>query len=208
MNNPWLNIPISDYESHMALPTVDQSSMTADEFSRVLSQFTPESVAVIGCAGGNGFDAIPASTRRVVGVDINPGYVARARERYEERLLNLEFHVADVQADPLAFDPVDLIFASLVFEYVSLAETLENLSRVCRPGGRLVALLQQPSETMTSLTPSPYRSIQSLSKLMRLIPPSEFTGHAESAGFALESGRIVTIRSGKSFAVQVYCRKS
>ncbi|NEX11632.1 MAG: methyltransferase type 12 [Prosthecochloris sp.] len=204
MNNPWLDISLSDYESHMSLPTVDQAVMTATEFSRIVSQFTPESVAVIGCAGGNGFDAIPASTRRVVGVDINKSYIARAAERYEKRIPGIEFHRADVQSDPLSFDPVELIYASLVFEYVSLPETLENLARVCLPGGHLVTLLQQPSTTMTALTPSPYTSIQSLSQIMRLVPPSECAEYAASAGFTLKSEKRVTIKSGKSFLVQIY----
>jgi len=204
MSNPWLQIPIADYESHMALPTVDQSSMTAAEFSEALSRFAPESVAVIGCAGGNGFDCIPASTQRVIGIDINPEYVARAAERYEDRIPGLEFHVADVQSDVLTFEPVELMFASLVFEYVELSRALENLSRVCRPGGRLVTLLQQPSETMTALTQTPYSSIQSLTRIMRLVPPAEFATCAASLGFSEESRKTVTIKSGKSFVVQVF----
>ncbi|WP_237073040.1 class I SAM-dependent methyltransferase [Prosthecochloris sp. CIB 2401] len=191
----------------MSLPTVDQAVMTATELSRVLSQFTPESVAVIGCAGGNGFDAIPASTKRVVGVDINHSYIARAAERYEQRIPGLEFHVADVQSDHLPFEPVELIYASLVLEYVSLPESLDNLARVCLPGGRLVTLLQQPSTTMTALTPSPYNTIQSLNKIMRLVPSSECAGYAASAGFTLESEKSLTIKSGKSFLVQVYYRQ-
>ncbi|WP_225739490.1 class I SAM-dependent methyltransferase [Chlorobium phaeovibrioides] len=206
MQNPWLNIPLSEYESHMALPRVDQAAMTATEFAAALSLFTPESVAVIGCAGGNGFDAIPASTLRVVGVDINPDYVSLTAERYMGRISGLEFHVADIQSDVLPFTPVDLIYASLVFEYVALAESLENLARVCRPGGHLVTLLQLPSATMEALTPSPYGSIQLLTPLMRLVPPSELASLAESVGFQLESSKTVTIKSGKSFVIQAYCR--
>jgi SAM-dependent methyltransferase len=144
MNNPWLDVPLSDYEAHMSLPTVAQAEMLAAQFSDALRMFLPESVAVIGCAGGNGFDRIPSATKRVVGVDINPSYIASASFRYQGSIPGLEFHVADIQSAPLAFDPVDLIFAALVFEYVSLPAALSNLSRVCRPGGRLVSVLQQP----------------------------------------------------------------
>lgn len=206
MNNPWLEIPLSDYESHMALPAIAQAEMLASQFSDALLQFSPESVAVIGCAGGNGLDRIPSTTKRVVGVDINPSYVASASSRYLGHIPGLEFHVADIQSGPLPFAPVDLIYAALVFEYVSLPAALGNLSRVCRPGGRLVSVLQQPSARVHAVSPSPYTSVQLLVPLMRLIPPAELSERAASSGFALESEKNLALESGKEFVVQVYCR--
>lgn len=204
MNNPWLEIPLSDYESHISMPAIAQAQMIADEFSDALLRYNPESVAVIGCAGGNGFDRIPASTRRVVGVDINPDYVAAASARYLGRIPGIEFHIADIQTDILPFAPVDLIYAALVFEYVSVADALRNLSRVCLTGGRLVALLQQPSATMHAVSPSPYTSIQLLCPVMRLVPPADMESCAASCGFQLESTRSVVLESGKAFVIQVY----
>lgn len=206
MTNPWLEIPLSDYESHISMPSIAQAQMIAAEFSDALLRYSPESVAVIGCAGGNGFDRIPATTRRVVGVDINPDYVATASTRYLGRIPGIEFHVADIQSEALPFAPVDLIYAALVFEYVSLPEALGNLSRVCRPGGRLVTLLQQPSATMHAVSPSPYASIQSLCPVMRLVLPAEMDACAASCGFQLESSRSVVLESGKEFIIQGYRR--
>lgn len=204
MNNPWLEIPLPDYESHMSLPTIAQAEMLASEFSEALSRFSPQSVAVIGCAGGNGFDRIPASVKRVVGVDINASYIAAASFRYLGRVHGLEFHIADIQAAPLSFAPVDLVFAALVFEYVTLPAALGNLARVCRPGGRLVSVLQLPSAHMHAVSASPYTSIQMLVPLMRLVPPAELTACAVSFGFALESERKVVLTSGKEFVIQVH----
>lgn len=56
MKNPWLAIPLADYEGHMALPAVGQARMLADLFESLLREFLPQSVAIIGCAGGNGFE--------------------------------------------------------------------------------------------------------------------------------------------------------
>lgn len=204
MNNPWLEIPLSDYESHMSLPSIAQDAMLAAQFADALRQFSPESVAVIGCAGGNGFDRIPCATRRVVGVDINPDYIAAASSRYLGRVPGLEFHVADIQAGALPFAPVDLVYAALVFEYVSLPAALANLSRACRPGARLVSVLQQPSTQVHALSPSPYQSIQVLAPLMRLIPPAELAECAASFGFTLELENTQVLKSGKAFAIQVY----
>jgi hypothetical protein len=36
MKNPWLDIPLSDYEGHMALPEVAQAQLLADVFSAQL----------------------------------------------------------------------------------------------------------------------------------------------------------------------------
>ena len=207
MRNPWLDIPLADYESHMSMPAIDQADMLAAQFSDALLRFSPEAVAVMGCAGGNGFDKIdPAVTRRVVGVDINPGYIVAASSRFEGSVPGLEFHVADIQSDPLAFEPVDLVYAALVFEYVSLPESLGRLSGACRPGGRLVTVLQMPSQDIHAVSPSPYRSIQALVPCMRLVSPEEFAGRAATAGFLLESGKTLALGSGKQFAVQMYRR--
>jgi SAM-dependent methyltransferase len=90
MNNPWLDVPLADYEGHMALPGIEQAQLLSDIFADVLAKFSPRSVAVIGCAGGNGFDRIPPSILRVVGVDLNPRFVAETEARFRARIENLE----------------------------------------------------------------------------------------------------------------------
>ena len=55
-DNPWLTIPLADYEAHMALPQVGQARLLADLFAAELRVGSPSSVAVLGCAGGNGFE--------------------------------------------------------------------------------------------------------------------------------------------------------
>ena len=206
MNNPWLDIPLSDYESHMSLPTVAQSDMLAAQLSDALHRFTPQSVAVIGCAGGNGFDRIPSSTTRVVGVDINPRYIAAAAARYLGRVPGLELHVADIQSGSLPFAPVDLIYAALVFEYVQLPAAFRALSSACRPGGHLIAVLQQPSSQAQAVTPSPHRSLQALAPLMRLISATELAECAAAFGFVRQSERTVQLETGKAFVVPVFHR--
>lgn len=45
MNNPWLTIPLEDYEGHMALPDVGQAQMLANEFELLLKSHAPNSSA-------------------------------------------------------------------------------------------------------------------------------------------------------------------
>ena len=76
MKNPWLRIPASDYEAHMALPEVAQAQALSKMMASVFTEYAPTSIAVIGCTTGNGFQHIDTKhTRRIVGIDINPAYL-------------------------------------------------------------------------------------------------------------------------------------
>ena len=81
MANPWLNVPLTDYENHMNSAGVEQSAALSALFAEALAHCQPESVAVIGVAGGNGLDRIDSSvTRRMLGIDINPAYLDAVRQ--------------------------------------------------------------------------------------------------------------------------------
>ena len=41
-SNPWLNIPLDDYEGHMSLPTVGQAQMIADQLDRALARWVAQ----------------------------------------------------------------------------------------------------------------------------------------------------------------------
>ena len=201
-NNPWLDIPLADYEAHMALPTVGQSQLIADELAALVRRYSPTSVAVIGCAGGNGFDRLSdTSVTRVVGVDINPAYIEQARQRYAGRIPGLEIYVADLESEGALFEPVDLMYVALVFEYVDTAQAMHALLRHCKSGSVLAVLAQLPHEQMAHVSPSPYTSLQRLEPRMRLVVPEVLQEHARQAGFAQERSRTVAATGGKHFSV-------
>ena len=205
MHNPWLDIPLADYEAHMALPTVGQAQLIANELDILVRTYSPSSVAIIGCAGGNGFDCtVGSSVSRVVGVDINPQYVERARDRYKGRIPGLELHIADVQTSESLFDPVDLIYAALVLEYVDLGRTMSVLGSYCNANGVLAVLSQLPHETMAHVSPSPYTSLQLLAPGMRLISQEELQRQASQAGFAAVHSRITVSTGGKRFRIDEF----
>jgi len=61
----------------MALPEVAQTQALSKLMASVLKEDTPESLAVIGCTTGSGFEHIDhAHTHRAVGVDVNAAYLA------------------------------------------------------------------------------------------------------------------------------------
>jgi len=195
MINPWLTIPLEDYEGHMALPYVGQAKMLVNEFEELLKTYAPTSAAVIGCAGGNGFEeAAKAGVARLVGLDINPSYIADAKARYAGRMTGLELYCADIAGDAPELRPVDLIYGALVFEYVDIA----------KPGGILAALLQLPKEGVGNVSPSPFVTLKDLGSIMRLVPPNDFRKIAEGLGFGFLSQKLITLESGKQFSLQIF----
>jgi len=205
MCTPWQEIPLLDYEAHMSLPAVGQARMLADQLAQLIERYTPTSVAIIGCAGGNGLDRIDSTrVERVVAIDINPEYIAAAERRHAGRLANLDLRCADVQSERLTFDPVELIYAALIFEYVDISATLATLKRNLRPGGTLAVLLQLPHSDQRAVSVSPYRSLNRLISVLKLVAPDELRSRAMAAGFAVGSSDRIDLPSGKQFWLQTF----
>ena len=61
-SNPWLSIPLADYEGHMG--AVKQLDALSALFARALEVCAPESVAVLGIAGGNGLESLDATLEK------------------------------------------------------------------------------------------------------------------------------------------------
>src|SRR5437762_817757 len=134
--NPWLTIPLADYEGHMGSADVDQSSLLSELFRAALIRHRPHSLAVLGCAGGNGFDQIdPSTTEQVLAIDINPGYTAELATRYQSRLPGLRVLTIDIQTAALPAMEVDLVHAGLVLEYVDVPCIIPKIAAMVAPGG-------------------------------------------------------------------------
>ena len=201
MVNPWLDIPLDDYERHMTLPQVAQAQLLSDLLAEALGRHAPRSVAVLGCAGGNGFEHFVAGgIERVVGVDINPKYLATARARFGASLPSLELIAGDLQDASVTFAPVTLVFAGLLFEYVDADLVLGRVRQMLEPGGMLRTVVQLPAATLPKISPSPYGSLAALASLMHLVPPELLTRHAAAHGYVETDARTVDV-AGKSFRV-------
>ena len=207
--SPWLNVPLSDYESHMASPSVGQATLLADVFGATLARLKPGSIAVLGAAGGNGFDRIdPAVTTRIVAIDINQHYLAALSSRLAHRLPGLELRAVDVSGQNLHIEPVEFVFAGLFFEHVDPGRALVTLQHLTAAGATLVTVLQQPGVDQPAASPSPYRGLEPVGAAMRLIESRTFAARAGASGFSLVSSQYMTLPSGKSFAVLEFTRVS
>jgi len=198
--NPWLDIPLEEYEAHMSMPSVAQAQYLARSLGELVHTIKPTSVAVIGCAGGNGFDELPPKlVRRVVGVDINPRYIAAARRRYGRRFEQLELNCYDVVSPDCRFEPVDLVFAGLVLEYIDYVSGLSSMMRFIKSRGYLSVILQLPSDTVAAVSPSPYTSLNKLNRLLKFVSPGGLEENARSFGLSAVTSRQSTLSTGKVF---------
>lgn len=183
MPNPWLSIPLADYEGHMQSPEVRQLKALSDLFAEALQSCRPQSVAILGIAGGNGLEHIdPGLTRRIVGVDVNPLYLDAVRKRFAAAS-GLELHCADLAEQRVDVEPVQLVHAALVFEHAGAGQCLENALSLVAPGGALSAVLQLPSGIEHGVSASPFPSMQRLKHDFSLIDPAWFRAALAQRGF-------------------------
>jgi len=198
--NPWLSIPASDYEAHMRSPAVRQLQFLSDVFRRLLVTYRPSSIAVLGCATGNGFEHLRSCpAQRVVGIDINPRYLDALRDLYQGEVGGLELVCSDIASCELAPASVDLVSCALFLEYVDPAVVVEKASRWLTPAGVLAVVIQLPSAGRGMVTATPFASLKRLESIMRLVDPQEFRVLAERHGLRLASSRTVRLETGKEF---------
>jgi SAM-dependent methyltransferase len=185
MTNPWLSIPLEDYEGHMGSVHVQQLRALSALFRRALDFCAPDSVAVLGIAGGNGLEQLDTlATTRVVGFDINPGYLDEVRRRFGTPA-NLELHCLDLSHDEVKVAPVALVHAALFFEHAGLDRALENALSLVAHGGTLSVVLQLPEGEQQTVTLTPYPSIQALRESFTLVDVVHFRGLMEKRRFQL-----------------------
>lgn len=203
-SNPWLSIPLADYEGHM--DAAQQLTALSSLFARALDICQPVSVAVLGIAGGNGLEQIPraaASITRIVGVDINAQYLDEVERRFGAEL-PLELHCVDLARDELRVPRVALVHAGLFFEHAGIGRALDHALALVAPGGYLSIVLQLPSSNQPGVTATPFASIQTLASSFALIDVPEFRGLLESRRFRLLQEEQLPLSTGKSLWLGIF----
>jgi SAM-dependent methyltransferase len=204
--NPWLRVPLEEYEGHMESPAVAQLCVLADLFAEALARCRPHSVAVLGVAGGNGLERIdPAVTERVVGFDFNPSYLETVRRRHAS-LRGLELNCVDLAKGPLKAEPVELVHAALIFEHAGTGRCLDNAVQLVAPGGTLSVVLQLPGDPGTEVAATRFPSVQQLRPGFSLIDPAEFGRAVEARGLRLSHEARRPLPAGKGFWMGLFTR--
>lgn len=207
MQNPWLNIPLGDYEGHMSSPGVAQLKALADLFEEALTYCHPESVALLGVAGGNGLDRVDLRvTKRVVGIDIHPAYLETVRRRYPQ--LPLRLHCVDLEHDKVNEEVAELVHAALIFEHAGTGQCLRNAASLVAPGGHLAVVLQLASPIEAEVSPTQFEAMRSLSVNFQLVDPARLQEVLKSIGLDLRHQTRCELPAGKAFWLGIFGRTS
>jgi threonine dehydrogenase-like Zn-dependent dehydrogenase len=188
----------------MTAAGVEQLAPLVELFRQTLARVRPKSLAILGIAGGNGLEAIDTQvTERILGIDINAGYLEAVAGRHPS-LQGLELLHHDLARSPLNQPPVDLVHAALVFEHAGTGQCLDNALALVKPAGRLSVVLQLPSETQAGVAPTSYPSIQALKETFHLIDPAWLIRTLATRGCKLEYETRHALPSGKAFWLGVF----
>jgi SAM-dependent methyltransferase len=207
-DNPWLQISADDYEKHMSSPNVAQLQLLSDIFANALTEYSPDSVGVLGCTAGYGFERlINSNVGTVVGIDINLTYLAECKAWFIEDVQNLNLICADLNEFELVDSAFDLIHAALIFEYIDVDKLLLKISNWLKPNGVLIVVLQLPGKTASPVSDTENESIKLLNSIMKLVSLEEFNKTINSCGLIEVNSYVHKIFSGKSFYVGSYRKK-
>lgn len=202
MANPWLDISHSDYENHML--EVGQTKVLNELTKYCLDKYRPESFAILGCTTGNGLEHInPEITNRVYAIDINSRFLEITREKFENKINNLQIHNLDIGNDELTFKNVDLFYIGLVLEYVDPYKSLKKIIQSLEVNGVLMLVIQENIHT-TIVTKTKYKSLEKLESISNEVNEVEIHKFILSENMELFNRKKIELTKNKSFIVLEY----
>jgi trans-aconitate 2-methyltransferase len=158
---------VTSWDDRQYLKFEDERTRPARELLARVAVQRPEQVVDLGCGPGNSTALLLARWpgARITGVDSSPEMLARARVDVP----GARFLQADLSDFELS-EPVDVVFANAVLQWVPEAEAvLERMARSVAPGGALAfqipVNLQEPSHRLMASVPGPWKE-----KLAALTP--------------------------------------
>ena len=182
--NPWEEIPLSDYENHMKLDSVQQLQTMNRMMKRQFTLCGNGSAMVLGIAGGNGLEhVIQSNLSRIYGVDINSDYLEHCRQRYPQLDSKLECICADLTQSAVTLPHADLLIANLLIEYIGYECFCRTVSKV-QP--KHVSCIIQVNVDDGFVSDSPYLHVfDGLERVHHQMQEDELTEAMKAIGYNL-----------------------
>jgi SAM-dependent methyltransferase len=197
-SNPWLHIPLEDYEQHMSHQMVGQSTLLNTLTKKYLEEINPETVIFLGIAGGNGLEHIDNKiTKNVYGIDINQDYLDTAFKRYSHRTPSLQLLKLDITQQSESICKADFIWAALILEYTGIDRALEFcINNLLKDGHMIVSI--QANNNKTSVSPTGIESVKRAGEIFSIVDPEELLSKAKENGYRLIAKEENILPNGKS----------
>lgn len=183
MKNPWLNIKLEDYESHMRLKSIYQlqtlNKIMKDQFSR----YNAKTLMLFGAAGGNGLEHASAEKyNKIYAIDVNESYLIKCSEKYsyfEDKLVTI---CADLSDPEITLPGSELLVADLLIEYIGCRKFAEAVRKV---SPLYVSVVIQHDLAGEFVSSSPYtHSFDGLVKIHSLVNEMELRKELAAAGYS------------------------
>jgi ubiquinone/menaquinone biosynthesis C-methylase UbiE len=205
--NPWLQIPISDYVGHMSDDHVLQYQMLNAIFKRAYLIKRPRHLLVLGITDGNGLEHVSKQiTSNLIALDINPEYIETAQRRFRQVLPTCDFVCVDVEQYKFPLNCFDMVHAGLIFEYVNYQEILAKIARSLVVGGVLSTVIQIEDKNIPKISNTSYKSVRNLESLMKIVDVNEFLAYAAANCLLNIRCEITEPCGGKSFYFGIFKR--
>jgi SAM-dependent methyltransferase len=125
-------------------------------FAATLKQFeqyplpTNSRILEVGCGTGRTSCYVAAQGHDVIGIDIRPDMITKAKMRAEKENVSIQFLEGDASSLPFPNESFDVILAESVSIFTDTAKALSEYYRVLRTGGKLFdreMILRKPIST-------------------------------------------------------------
>ncbi|HZW22832.1 class I SAM-dependent methyltransferase [Noviherbaspirillum sp.] len=131
------------------------SQTIADAIEHCVIRLDPKpQERVLDVATGTGWAArrVAARGAQVTGIDLGADLIEAARARANDEQLKIDFQVGDAESLPFENKTFDAVISTFGVMFASRPEAAANeLSRICKPGGRIALTAWLPDSAMVGV---------------------------------------------------------
>ncbi len=198
MRNPWEEIDLKDYESHMSLESVYQLQVLNEMMREQFDSYDVKTVMVLGVAGGNGIEHIDTEkVDKVYGVDVNERFLAECRKRYTEYSDVFETICANLLSEDLQLPCVKFVIANLLIEYIGY-ECFQRVINQVKP--QYISCIIQINTGDTFVSDSPYlHAFDGLDEVHHQMEEEALVNCMKAIGYKLKEAKERELPNGKKF---------